>query len=349
MVKYLKMLLWPFSLLYGGVMQVRNTLYDKAILSSERFAIPVIAVGNLTVGGTGKTPHVEYLLRLLHNYKIATLSRGYKRKTSGFVLADGQATAASLGDEPYQYYRDFPGVAVAVSEGRVPGVQKLQQLVPELEVVVLDDAMQHRPIKPSLNLLLTDYKRPFYNDFLLPAGLLREPRSGAARADAIIVSKCPVQLPLLRQQEIVACIRKYCRPAIPIFFSAFNYGEPVALGPQTAPSGQLILLTGIANPEPLKVYLLKQGYKILQHLAYPDHHTYTIQDLQKIKLMLQSDKYKNASVLTTRKDAVKLAGTDLHKLTQALPVFYIPIEVAFLDNKEKFDKLILQHVRPRVK
>lgn len=345
MVKYIKMLLWPFSLLYGGVMQVRNTLYDKAILSSERFAIPVIAVGNLTVGGTGKTPHVEYLLRLLHNYKVATLSRGYKRKTNGFILADGQATAASLGDEPYQYYRDFPGVTVAVSEGRVPGVQKLQVLVPEVEVVVLDDAMQHRPIQPSLNLLLTDYKRPFYNDFVLPAGLLREPRSGAARADAIIVSKCPAQLPLLRQQEIVAYIRKYSRRKTHVFFSAFKYGKPVALRQQVPLAKRLILLTGIANPEPLKVYLLKQGYEILQHIAFPDHHTYTVQDLQKLKAVLQADKYKNTSVLTTRKDAVKLAGSDLQELTQALPIFYIPIEVTFLDDKEKFDELILQHVQ----
>jgi len=345
MVKYLKMLLWPFSLLYGGVMQVRNTLYDKAILTSERFAIPVIAVGNLTVGGTGKTPHVEYLLRLLHHYKAATLSRGYKRKTKGFILANAQATAASLGDEPYQYYRDFPGVAVAVSEGRVLGVKKLQELVPDVEVVVLDDAMQHRPIQPSLNLLLTDYKRPFYNDFVLPAGLLREPRSGAARADAIIVSKCPAQLPLLRQQEIVACVRKYSRRKIPVFFSAFRYGKPVALGSGALLAKQIILLTGIANPEPLKVYLQKQGYKIMLHLAYPDHHTYTVQDLQKLKTMLQADKYDNASVLTTRKDAVKLEG-HLEELTHALPIFYIPIEVSFLEEKEKFDELILQHVRP---
>ncbi|WP_242918976.1 tetraacyldisaccharide 4'-kinase [Pontibacter liquoris] len=345
MVKYLKMLLWPFSLVYGGVMQVRNALYDTGTLASARFQVPVIAVGNLTVGGTGKTPHVEYLLRLLHKYKIATLSRGYKRKTKGFLLADGEATAERLGDEPYQYHRDFPEVTVAVAEDRVLGLQRLQQAVPDLQVIVLDDAMQHRPVHPSLNLLITEYGRPFYHDLVLPAGMLREPRSGAARADAIIVSKCPEMLPLQRQHEIKAAIRMYSRKKAPVFFSTFTYGQPVPLGQAARLANKLVLLTGIANPVTLVRYLQKQGYTILHHAAYPDHHSYTLQDMHKMKEMLQKDLFRGASVLTTRKDAVKLAGEALQELTHTLPLFYIPVEVTFIDEKDKFDKLILQHVR----
>ncbi|WP_347159262.1 tetraacyldisaccharide 4'-kinase [Pontibacter chitinilyticus] len=345
MVKYLKMLLWPFSLLYGGVLQGRNFLYDKELLASQRFDLPVIAVGNLTVGGTGKTPHVEYLLRLLHKYKVATLSRGYKRQTKGFILADTKATAASLGDEPFQFHQDFPEVTVAVAEDRVLGVQQLQARVPDVAVVVLDDALQHRALQPSLRLLLTDYKRPFYSDFVLPAGWLREARSGAARADAIIVSKCPEQLALPQQQAIESQIRKYSRAQVPVFFSTFRYGQPVSIGSQTTLSNQLILVTGIANAAPLKEYLLAQGFEVLHHLAFPDHYTYTTKDLHDLHSRLKVAAHRQASVLTTRKDAVKLTGPGLVELTSSLPVFYLPIEVTFLKEKEMFDALILNHVQ----
>ncbi|RDV16588.1 tetraacyldisaccharide 4'-kinase [Pontibacter diazotrophicus] len=344
-MKYLKLLLWPFSLLYGGVTVARNILYDKGTLTSTRFDLPVIAVGNLTVGGTGKTPHVEYLLRLLQQYKVATLSRGYKRQSKGFLLADGQSTAAILGDEPYQYHRDFQGVAVAVSEDRVAGIQKLQQLVPELAAVVLDDAMQHRPVQPSLNILITDYNRPFYKDFVLPAGLLREPRQGAARADAVIMSKCPLQLDMQEQGNIRSEIEKYTAPDTPVFFSAFVYGAPVAIGLPVAPTQKVVLLTGIANAQPLKEYLASDGYKMVHHLEYPDHHQYSAQDLQKLKQLLQQPVFSGATILTTRKDAVKLAGPELESLTKKLPVFYIPIVVQLLGLQERFDQLVLQHVR----
>ncbi len=344
-MKYLKLLFWPFSLLYGGVTVARNILYDKGTLTSTRFNLPVIAVGNLTVGGTGKTPHVEYLLRLLQEYKVATLSRGYKRQSKGFLLADGQSTAAVLGDEPYQYHRDFPGIAVAVSEDRVAGIQKLQQSVPGIEAVVLDDAMQHRPVQPSLNILVTDYNRPFYRDFVLPAGLLREPRQGAARADAVIVSKCPGQLGVQEQSIINSEIEKYTTPDTPVFFSAFVYGAPVAIGLPVAPTQKVILLTGIANAQPLKEYLRSEGHKVVQHLEYPDHHQYSTQDLQKLKHLLQQPEFSGTTILTTRKDAVKLAGPELDSFTKKLPLFYIPIVVQLLGSQEKFDQLVLQHVR----
>lgn len=344
-MKYLKLLLWPFSLLYSGVTVARNFLYDKGTLSSTRFELPVIAVGNLTVGGTGKTPHVEYLLRLLQQYRVATLSRGYKRQSKGFLLADAASTAALLGDEPYQYHRDFPGVAVAVSEDRVKGIQQLQQLVPDVEVVVLDDAMQHRPVQPSMNILLTDFNRPFYKDFVLPAGLLREPRQGAARADAVIVSKCPGILDIKHQSKIRNEIEKFTSPDTPIFFSTFVYGAPVGIGLPVAPAQKVVLLTGIVNAKPLVEYLVKEGCEVVQQLSYPDHHEYSVQDLQKLKQLLQRPEFAGATIITTRKDAVKLAGPELAKLTKQLPVFYIPIVVQLIEAQEVFDQLVLNHVQ----
>ncbi|MHC2992616.1 tetraacyldisaccharide 4'-kinase [Pontibacter sp. HJ8] len=343
-MKYLKLLLWPFSLLYGSILLLRNYLYDNGMLASKRFAIPVIAVGNLTVGGTGKTPHVEYLLRLLKGYQTATLSRGYKRKSRGFVLADETATAASLGDEPFQYYRDFPGATVAVSESRVAGIEALQKLRPELEVVVLDDAMQHRPIHPSLNILLTDYTRLFFNDRVLPAGLLREPRQGAQRADLIVVSKCPAGMAEEEQQAIVRQVRRYSRPATPVFFSTFRYGAPVPMGAARQVPNRIILLTGIANPAPLVRNLQEQGYTLAHQKAYADHYAYTLQDMRELQKLVESEPSGALAIVTTRKDAVKLSDVNLQDATRQLPLFYIPIEVDFLKNGSLFDELIQEHV-----
>ena len=349
MIKYLKLLLWPVSLLYGGIMRVRNLFYDVGLFAVQRYDLPVIAVGNLTVGGTGKTPHVEYLLRLLGKYRTATLSRGYKRKSSGFLLADEQSTATTLGDEPFQYHRDFPGVSVAVCEKRAKGMELLQHLVPDLDLVVLDDAMQHRAVAPSLNLMLTDFNRPFYRDFVLPAGLLREPRRGARRASAVIVSKCPPNLNASLRRTITQHVSKYTAAGTPVFFSSFTYGAPVAVGNQLKLSKELILLTGIANPAPLQQYLASEGYTIRQVLVYPDHHQYTMQDLIKVKKLLYDPNLQGASVLTTRKDAVKLLDESLVGMTQQLPVFYIPIEVEFQENAVQFDELVLRHVQTRLR
>ncbi|TXK45792.1 tetraacyldisaccharide 4'-kinase [Pontibacter qinzhouensis] len=349
MVKKLKLLLLPFSILYGGVMRVRNYLYDAEVLPVERFAMPVLAVGNLTVGGTGKTPHVEYLLRLLALYRVATLSRGYKRSTKGFVLAGAEATATSIGDEPFQYYQDFKGTRVAVSENRVAGIHHLQQLKPAPDIIVLDDAMQHRPVQPSLNLLITDFLRPFYKDFVLPAGLLREPRAGARRADAVLVSKCPASLTGQERQKIRSRIRKYTKPHTPIFFTGYRYGKAVRFGSKAATLGkEVILLTGIANAAPLVEYLQEQGYSVLQHLAYPDHYHYTIKDLQEVQELLQAKQNSQACIITTRKDAVKLEAPEITPVTQLLPLFYIPIEVFFLEDQATFDSLVLEHVAERI-
>ncbi|WP_242928072.1 tetraacyldisaccharide 4'-kinase [Pontibacter vulgaris] len=347
MVYYLKLLLWPFAFLYGRIMAVRNLLYDAGLLPSRRFGLPVIAVGNLTVGGTGKTPHVEYLLRLLQSYSIATLSRGYKRTTKGFILADNSSTAAILGDEPFQYHQDFPEVAVAVCEDRVKGVELLLKAKPNVEVVVLDDAMQHRPIRPSFNILITDFFRPFYKDLVMPAGLLREPKAGAKRADVIIVSKCPANLPAAQRESITASIKKYSKA--PVFFSGYTYGAPVGIGSESSINNDVILLTGIANAMPLKQQLQQQGYTILEHINYPDHHLYTSQDLLKLKEQIHKYKSQNISIITTRKDAVKLESGELSEMTRLLPIFYIPIEVELLEKQEEFDSMIGQHVLQQFK
>lgn len=339
---FLRILLWPFSLLYGGIMLLRNWLYDAGWMRSVRFGIPVISVGNLTVGGTGKTPHVEYLLRLLSTGQVAVLSRGYRRKTKGFVLADATASAYTLGDEPYQYHRDFPGVTVAVCESRPAGIAELLQRKPDTQVVVLDDAMQHRPVQPSLNLMLTDYGRPFFRDWVLPAGLLREPRTGAKRADAVIVTKCPAGMAANEMEALRRKVHRYSRPGTPVFFSGFRYGQAVPIGNATQPGQRIVLLTGIANAGPLRDHLRQEGYEVVQHLEHPDHHHYTLQDLQKVKMLLEQD--GNISVLTTRKDAVKLTYAGLRSATASLPLFYLPIEVCFLQDQQAFDALIRGHL-----
>lgn len=340
----LKLLLWPFAALYGGITSLRNTAYDHGWFASRKFNLPVIAVGNLTVGGTGKTPHVEYLLRLLKTYSIATLSRGYKRSTRGFILADINATAATIGDEPYQYHSDFPEVQVAVCEDRVAGVEQLLKLTPAPDVILLDDAMQHRAIQPSLNLLLTDYNRLFFKDQLLPAGLLRESKYGASRADAIIVSKCPPGMHVAEMESIKSRIKKYSKPEVPVYFTGFRYSQLVPIGNAREINKRVILLTGIANAKPLKAYLKEHQFKILNHLEYPDHYSYTVQDLEKLRDVSREQK-NDTIIVTTRKDAVKLMDGELKKYSLQLPLFYIPIEVYFLKDGDAFNDLILQHVK----
>ncbi|MDX5437373.1 MAG: tetraacyldisaccharide 4'-kinase, partial [Pontibacter sp.] len=276
---------------------------------------------------------------------VATLSRGFKRRIKGFVLADAHATANSLGDEPFQYHLDFKDVDVVVCEDRVKGIEQMLSLLPELQVIVLDDAMQHRPVQPSLNMLITDYNRPFYKDHVMPAGRLREPRSGARRADVVIMSKCPPEMTTDEMEQVRGQVKRYTRPDAPVYFSTFVYGKPVPVGKTVPLPKQVLLLTGIANAEPLKQYLSAQGYTILKHLTFPDHHNYTSHDLEQVQQLLQQKAYAGTAVLTTRKDAVKLTDTGLRLLTEKLPVFYVPIEVKFLADGEVFDALVLEHVQ----
>ena len=324
-------LLLPFSWLYAGVMAVRNWLYDAGWKKSETFAVPLLAVGNLRVGGTGKTPHVQWLVEelLRQGHRPAILSRGYGRSTRGPRLAGPADSAATVGDEPWQYFGQFAaaGVPVAVAEERRLGVPLLLNAHPETTIVVLDDAYQHRAVRPALNVLLTEWARPFYNDHVLPAGRLRESRGGARRADLVIVTKCPPALPAVAQALLTARVRRYCRPGAPVLFSAYEYGPPQPLdaaGPPVALTpGPVLLLTGIAQPGPLREYLESAGYSIRHHAVFPDHHAFRPADLAALRAHWQP----GWPIFTTEKDATRLppaAGR------AGLPFHTIPVRVAFL-------------------
>ncbi len=335
----LRVLLSPFAWLYALIMAVRNKLYDLNIKKTHRFPVPVLSVGNLAVGGTGKTPHVEYLVRLLQpHYRVATLSRGYGRQTKGFRLADHTATAATLGDEPYQLYRKFaPAVTVAVGERRAEAIPAIMQVRPETNVIILDDAYQHRSVTPDLSILLTDYHRPFFRDYVLPAGRLRECRGGAGRAHAIIVTKCPTGLGDVERQTIAAAVQRYTRPEVPVFFTGIRYGLPVAFGNGAAFHPDVVLVSGLANPAPLESYVRAQ-FRLLTHLDFRDHHHYGEADLRRMEGALAET--GGRSLLVTEKDYVKLVSPDFAGFTRRLPFFYLPMEIFFLENGNQYDELV---------
>ncbi|MBR5531316.1 MAG: tetraacyldisaccharide 4'-kinase [Bacteroidaceae bacterium] len=349
MLRPLRYLLLPFAWLYGLVVMGRNLLFDAGVLRSRRFPLPVIAVGNLAVGGTGKTPHTEYLLRLLSDFRVAMLSRGYGRRTVGFALATDSGRASDIGDEPAQMHRKFPEVVVAVDENRREGIEILmcEQNHP-IEVIVLDDAFQHRYVRAGMNLLLTDYHRRFTHDFLMPVGRLREPASGKKRADIIIVTKCPENL----SADEAARIRKEMalQAGQKMFFTTFGYGEAYPLFPQAVPVSEqclagkpVLLVTGIAKPVPLRRFLEQTAASVTE-LAFPDHHNFTTIDLRRMSDALASLP-QDAVVVTTEKDAerlVEMSGLD-NRLRRCLLVQ--PITVRFLfGQQEEFNQNILDYV-----
>lgn len=338
----LKILLYPFSVLYDLITRLRNHLYDRGLKPSVGFDVPVISVGNLAVGGTGKTPMVEYLIRLLSgDYRIATLSRGYGRKTKGFILASATDNADTIGDEPCQYIRKFGSrITVAVGEERALAIPLLLQDNEDLDVILLDDAFQHRRVRPSLQILLTDYNRPFYSDLLLPSGRLRESAVGAIRADVIVMTKCPADLTeeavMKAEQKVRAVAEK------PVFFSKIDYGTPVSFG-QTgvAMHDSVILLTGIANASAMAGHVRKH-FNVEEHVELPDHHHYSRQDIESIHRRAAG---KPVSVLTTEKDMVKIDVDAFRDLLKDISFFYLPITVQFLKHEAEFDEIILHHVR----
>ncbi len=339
----LRILLFPFAILYNLVTRLRNRLYDEGLKPSIKFEIPVIGVGNLTVGGTGKTPLIEYLIRLLaRNYRVATLSRGYGRNTKGFRMAEVTDSAATIGDEPFQFHVKFGDrVKVVVGEERALAIANILQYVPRTEVILLDDAFQHRRVIPSLNILLTDYHRPFYEDFLLPAGRLRESRSGAERADIVIVTKCPQEITDEQMMEIEKSVRRFVEK--PVFFTHIRYGNPTPFGRANQRVGdQIALLSGISNPRPLQHYVA-QNFKMKTHFNFPDHHPYRAADLERLNRFIEEN--PGASILTTEKDKVKLAVPEFESLIQRLPMFYLPIEVEFIKNGQDFDEMVLNSIR----
>ncbi|MDF7811783.1 tetraacyldisaccharide 4'-kinase [Hymenobacter sp. YC55] len=353
MPRLLSWLLLPFAWLYAGIMAVRNWLYDKGWKASAQFGVvPVVSVGNLRVGGTGKTPHVAWLVQELRHQgqQPAILSRGYGRRTRGFRLASPTETAATLGDEPLQQFQHFWGqVPVAVCEDRQAGLRALLQQQPTVSTVVLDDAYQHRRVRPDFSVLLTEQQRPFYEDEVLPAGRLRESRAGAVRADVVIVTKCEPTLTTAQQLAIEQRVRRYSRPGVPVLFSTYVYGEPVPLTGQEQLVGasytsEIVLLTGIAQPGPLQEYLRAAGYHIVHHAQFSDHHAFTVQEIAAMKAYYAPGR----RIFTTQKDATRLLDPALHTEMVGLSVFYIPIAVEFLaDGANRLRQLLPAPIQPQ--
>lgn len=338
----LHILLFPFSLLYDAITRLRNYAYDRGWRRSFRFETNVIAVGNLTVGGTGKTPHVEYLIRLLQDQcTLATLSRGYGRSTKGFILADSQSDARQIGDEPMQYFHKFgKRIAVAVGEERAIAIPSILFERPDTQVILMDDAYQHRAVRPSLNILLCDYQRPFYQDYVLPTGRLRESRKGANRADVLIVSKCPDQLSEHKQIEIRNELRPYLSDRVPVFFTTVRYAPPVVVKEGKVPAGrQVILVSGIAQSGPLVEYI-SSHYELIYHFNFSDHYNYSHKDVKTIGERLEATKDRSPMLLMTEKDATKLCKPEWLNTFGEVTIAYLPIEVEFVKDKEAFDRLI---------
>ena len=338
-----RILLFPFAILYDLVTRLRNYLYDRDLKPSIKFDIPVICVGNLTAGGTGKTPMIEHLIRLLDPlHRLATLSRGYGRKTSGFRIASASDTASTIGDEPFQVFKKYSDtVTVAVGEDRAFAIPNILQEKENVQVILLDDGFQHRRVKPSFSILLSDYHRPFYRDLLLPAGRLRESRAGAARADVIIITKCPPEITDDRMMAIEKSIRRYADK--PVFFAKIHYGEPVPFGKQSGSlADQVVLVTGIANSKPLKDYVA-QSFNVIRHIDRADHYVYRASDLAELSAIAKEN--PRVCFLTTEKDMVKLDTPEFSGSIRQLPFFYLPIETEFIKNGEDFDAMVLNAVK----
>lgn len=349
----LKFLLLPFSFLYGIGVGLRNKFFDWGILPSEQFPVPVICVGNLVVGGTGKTPHVELLIRLLRKKnKIAVLSRGYKRKSKGFVLATNETNSFDIGDEPYQIHLKFPEIIVAVDANRRNGIRRLLALPDPPTVILLDDAFQHRYVTPSFSIVLTDYACPFYQDELLPQGRLRESKYGIRRSDVVVVTKCPNNIKPIEYRIMEKDM--YLTAHQTVFFTSVCYGEMKAIFPKEADPWSLLdirkkdtvlLIAGIASPEGFIREMKKYSANVIPML-YPDHHFFTKQDINQIEKTFDSITSLGKVILATEKDAARLQ--DLYEeipLQVRKVMYYLPITIQFSSRtQEEFESLILRHI-----
>jgi tetraacyldisaccharide 4'-kinase len=332
----LKILLFPFAILYGLVMRLRNHLYNIGYRKEISFDVMTIGVGNLAMGGTGKTPLSEYLIkRFKDQFHIAVLSRGYGRKTFGIKIATKEDTIHSIGDEPLQVFKKFgEEIVIAVGENRLLAIPQILQERPEINMIILDDVYQHRKVKPTVNLLLTNYASPFYFDFIFPVGWLREPRQSARRADAIVVSKCDDDMKAEERERVRNSIRKYSQA--PIFFTGLKYGRPIPFGSSKEFKKIVVVVSAIANNYLFGNYCAS-AFEVVHHTRFEDHHYFSDADLQPI---IQLAIEKNASIVTTEKDMVKLMERK-NQVSNA-PWFYVPIESYFLDGEEDFNKLILE-------
>lgn len=352
MNKFFIPFLYPISLIYGIIIFFRNKLFDFKIFKSYEFHLPIIAVGNITVGGTGKTPHVEYLIRLLKNeYKLAFLSRGYKRKTKEFIVATEQSSAASIGDEPLQIKRKFPDLTVAVDRNRVNGINKLMENIENLDIILLDDAYQHRSVNPGVNILLIDYNRPLKDDSLLPSGRLREPVSEKERADIIIITKVPKNITAMEKRLLLLSVEAKAHQKV--YISTIKYGglKPIFSSEETKipvldkkKNYTVLLITGIADPTSLIQHLEPITKEIIP-MRYPDHYAFTQKDVSSIIEKYNTIPDKDKIIVATEKDSVRLTFYEApENLSEAW--YYLPIEVEFLSNEgEQFNNHILHYVK----
>ena len=352
---YIKINEWlsPLSWFYGFGVKLRNMLFDTGILKSQSFNTPIISVGNITVGGSGKTPHVEYIIRLLNNQlKLAVLSRGYKRESKGYQLADIHSNYKDIGDEPVQMKQKFPDIYVAVDKNRRNGIMRLttDEETKDTDVILLDDAYQHRYVKPGINILLVDYHRLIIYDKLLPAGRLREPQSGKSRADIVIITKCPEDLKPMEYRVLTKLMNLY--PYQDLFFTALSYGNLKALNSNDertleslTPDEHILLITGIASPEQLQEDLHKYCQNILP-LHFSDHHAFNKKDIKRINKEFESIGDKKKIIITTEKDATRIR--EANGLSQQVldNLYVIPVSVKFmLDKEEVFNQKIISYVR----
>lgn len=331
-MNFLRKILFPFAVLYGFITSIRNFFYDKGIFKSAEFDLPIIAVGNVSVGGTGKTPQIEYLIRLLSDkYKVATLSRGYKRKSEGFVLANENSNAEILGDEPFQFYQKFSNIKVAVDANRKNGIEKLLSQSEKPNIILLDDAYQHRKVKAGFYILLTSYGDLYADDYMLPTGNLRESKSGAKRANIIIVTKCPSNLSIEEQNKIKIKLKPETYQEV--CFSSIQYDDFVYSNSEKINISEIlktnkILIAGIAKPKPFFDYLKNGNDECLQ---FPDHHHFSDNELIEIK-----NKAEEKIIITTEKDYMRLKDSILKS-----QLYYLPIKSEFLSGKENFNEKIL--------
>ena len=340
----LKYLLLPFSVVYGAVATIRNKLYDCQILKAKSYTEPVISVGNLTVGGTGKTPHIEYLVRLLSDKKVAVVSRGYGRRTSGYVEVEADADVQNVGDEPLQIKHKFQQIRVIVDEVRTHAIDALLSDGNAPEVFMLDDAFQHRQVNAGQKIVLVDYNRPIFNDLMMPSGRLREPRRNINRADIVVVTKCPDNLTEESWREFSNKLK--LKHNQPVFFTKFAYGQLQPLNGAEAAKQlkdtRITVATGIAQPQRVYQYLEDQGAEVTK-IEFPDHHFFTVADVANIKKVFQ--KSGSQMVVVTEKDAMRLIGGCLFDGFAGTPLYCLPIEVAFADGRQAdFNKLIADFV-----
>lgn len=349
-MEFLRLFLLPLAFFYGLITRLRNILFSIGILPSTSFDLPVISVGNLSAGGTGKTPHVEYLIRLLsNNYNLATISRGYKRKTSGYIIAGDDDHSGTIGDEPAQFHRKFPGITVVADESRRHGIRTVLSEKPQTDLIILDDAYQHRYVKPGLSILLTDYHKLYSNDYVLPFGTLRESRSGSKRANIIVVTKTPNVLSPFERQRITKCVKP--SPYQKVLFSFIKYGEIRSLWNESeeidksAKYSVILLVAGIANSYPLE-YELRSKCSDLIIMRFKDHHKYSVEDLKLINGNYSDIYTRNKLLVTTEKDAMRLLDPEVKKQAQELPIYYQSMEVDFHPrDKQIFDETIKKYVR----